>query len=750
MQVLSKTKIGPFLVISSVLTVWTLLAIQPVQAHVYNSAGTPGCSNLPTAADFFGTTGSPVATASITAADADVSVSTKAGATAANSGNTRYVYAKITIPALAAGELRVFDSRNSGGSDVSAASLCRRGSSIASFSKGYSSSKHPTSDAAHSADTAEHETFQIRVPVSPGDEEYIVVIDSEETPGTGVQATTPGTIAVAFHGAIESTAPLLGRQGALDAGEVESRTIAITAPGLLTLETTGSTDTVGTFGNNPEVESGGSSGNFKMVLPVEVSTGATLLVEGQTPSTTGSYTLNMDFEVAMNNAANDLGTPADNSVINVADRPTWTGTAIATDDTTLQIDGRSDADYFVFDVADDLMGFLTIEATNATGATQHSDTAGTLYGPNGQIATASSGGGGNHFKFRVPVVEMTPYLVKVTGSTGMYALSFTFDSATLQGTSASTPDATATLDCPDSATTNDPHEICARGTRLQQERDRYQITVTEPGTLYVHTTGATDTVGTLYGPDGGQIATDDNGGQGNNFRIAARVNPGLHIVEVRGQTADTQGVYGLVTNFIAGDGGPVTPGTGDGNVERLQAEVTRLQNELNACREPVATNATGELENPSGGGYRSGIGLISGWVCAAEEVEVRIFNVRGVRIRTLNVAYGTIRPDVPLSGRCTNPNAGFGMTYNFNLLPEGMYTIRAYADGTDNQIGTDQTFEVVHLTAFEATDEDRFLRLPDDVQARGECVVKDFPAAGEDTYLKWEQSIQNFVIEDAG
>ena len=33
MQTLLKTKIGPFLVISSVLALWTLLAAQPVQAH---------------------------------------------------------------------------------------------------------------------------------------------------------------------------------------------------------------------------------------------------------------------------------------------------------------------------------------------------------------------------------------------------------------------------------------------------------------------------------------------------------------------------------------------------------------------------------------------------------------------------------------------------------------------------------------------------------------------------------------------
>ena len=57
MQTLLKTKIGPFLVISSVLAIWTLLAAQHVQAH---KPDTPTCSGLPTAEDFFdGTTKLP-------------------------------------------------------------------------------------------------------------------------------------------------------------------------------------------------------------------------------------------------------------------------------------------------------------------------------------------------------------------------------------------------------------------------------------------------------------------------------------------------------------------------------------------------------------------------------------------------------------------------------------------------------------------------------------------------------------------
>ena len=263
----------------------------------------------------------------------------------------------------------------------------------------------------------------------------------------------------------------------------------------------------------------------------------------------------------------------------------------------------ADEDYFLF-TPDTAAVFLTIAATNDTGASRHSNTAGTLYGPDGEIARDTDSGAGNHFSFRVPVDNME-YLVKVTGTTGQYALSFTPESATAQGTSFAS-DPIATVECAndntDDGTGNAPNEICARGSRLQQERDRFLIDIVASGSLYVHTTGAIDTVGTLYGPDGGQIATDDNSGQGNNFSIAAQVNPGLHIVEVRGQNANTEGAYGLVTNFIAGDGGPTTPGTGDD----LQAEIDRLQGLLNECRAGVETDARGNLDDPNSVGVNTG------------------------------------------------------------------------------------------------------------------------------------------------
>ncbi len=177
----------------------------------------------------------------------------------------------------------------------------------------------------------------------------------------------------------------------------------------------------------------------------------------------------------------------------------------------------------------------------------------------------------------------------------------------------------------------------------------------------------------------------------------------------------------------------------------LQDEVTRLEDQV----APVTVDATGNLGNPPNDGVRSGIGLISGWVCAANSVQIRI-SAPGFSTIRLNAAYGTSRPDVPENSNCDNADAGFGMTYNFNHLPEGTYTIGAYADGL-TRIGSARTFEVVHLVdfatanlvPFDTSATDRFLR-----GLKGECRADDFPEMGDKTILEWEQSIQNFVISD--
>ena len=795
MQTALKTKIGPFLVISSVLAVWTLLAAQHVRAHTTNLTN-PSCSGLP--ADTFLAAANTAGIDQSNAGTVLTATTPKQGTDLTDEGDRDFFYAKITVPPLTAGELRVFDT----GAGPSDAVLCHgsspRVTSRATYrshdqssavtsatnaadaageaqvaadaaadtaagvsgtdaelnsarstaSSALSTARSRLSSAASALDAAAralrntanaalttaakdaagaaarraelaaqvartahadntgtppsnpsaqqrldavvaalravadalsgspgtadapgpaeqeldqaamtlgeaagigHSSFKIRADVQPGDISYILVASANAAP----------TLAVAFHGAISTNGSL---SGAASAGNQSSTEILVTAPGLLTLETTGTTDTMGALDNNDGVEiahadSGGSGGNFKLYAPVTADTDAyTLYVEGQTDTTSIDYGLEMDFQVAMGQIAS-----VTEGAATLAAGPDWGALALA-DDTfgSPAIQERSDTDYFVFTIGENTAGLLTVQAGD--GATSPaSDTTGTLYGPPGVEIASATDGNGRHFRVRAPAQAMDTYAVEVDGTVGSYMLTVRLDA--VEGTNgAALPVTGSTNEMADGNCNPDSSfQICPPTGRNPAEREHHLLEVTQAGALYIHSTGGTDTIGTLFGPDGSQLATDDNSGQGNNFRLAVQVTPGLYLLEVRGKDANTRGAYELVTNFVAGADPtdptdpttPTTPGTGD-DVEALRARIAQLENELDECREPVATDARGSLDNPSGAeAFRSGIGVISGWVCAAEEVTVEI--LRGGVVRKPSpprmVRAGPIRSGAVVTGR---------------------------------------------------------------------------------------------------
>ena len=812
MQALLKTKIGPFLVISSVLAVWTLLAAQPVQAHSNTEAlPAPSCGGLPTAEGFFTDEETAVL-------PSETSARTEKG-TGSTGGNAKFYYARITAPALTAGNLSVttnaspsdavlcgrqegnvtsrtnYAAHNSAESAAAAATraqtaaqtaadnsstessakralrtaasalrsaasaltnvataLRNAGNTSAAATDATDASADATADATAAATAADqspstetgalrtaatdlghaatalgkaagafHGAFAINTVISSGDEEYVVVV------AVPAGADVP-ILNVTFKGVTATTADA---QNGQDGGSFTRNNQRIThtlmttdnTPGLLTVHTMGSAvRTKGTLetGGTMVATDEGSGGNFKMVSPVKGGVPYALHVDGQTRGERGDYGLRIEFGVA--------------SPLTIGTSPT---------DTMLE-PGR--ADYLFFSIAAGTYNFLTVQTQKHADVTTATDTTGALFSQKGLVVTDTGSGTGNNFLFRVPVAP-GDYIVEVKGASastkGKYVL------------------ATSTVDAPSQGTA--PDSIMeTTGTTIASAAavNPHSITVAKAGTLQVKTTEtAIDTVGVLYGPDGRQLATDDNSGADKNFLITEYVEAGQYIVTVEGQSRSATGAYTLVVNFVEGADidvtTPTTPGTG-GDGTDLQAQVTQLQNDLAACRGTVVTDATGYLENPPDGGVRSGIGVISGWVCATEEVEVEIRRTPNVLVDTLTVAYGTERPDT--EGRCRDTNNGFGMTYNFNHLPAGEYTMTAYADD-DEQIGAPQIFEVVHLVdfqrdnlePFETDADDRFLRNLEDLEReRRTCIVEDFPTPGQGVWLKWEQSTQNFVIEDAG
>ena len=161
---------------------------------------------------------------------------------------------------------------------------------------------------------------------------------------------------------------------------------------------------------------------------------------------------------------------------------------------------------------------------------------------------------------------------------------------------------------------------------------------------------------------------------------------------------------------------------------------------------PAGTNragvaGVGYLENPGPNSFQSGIGVVSGWVCEAETVEIVFETAQGGVLRS-EAAYGTERADTALPRKdgtllCGDTANGFGLLFNWNLLGAGEHTVVALVD--EEELGR----AVVRVTTVGEGAEEEFLR-----EVEGECVVEDFPMVGETVTLEWQQNSQNFVITD--
>ena len=130
------------------------------------------------------------------------------------------------------------------------------------------------------------------------------------------------------------------------------------------------------------------------------------------------------------------------------------------------------------------------------------------------------------------------------------------------------------------------------------------------------------------------------------------------------------------------------------------------------------------LENPAPGSIKSGVGVVSGWICDADELEVS-FN-QGAR---QFVPYGSERTDT--ASVCGDTDNGFGLLINYNNLGDGPHTVTLYADG---EVATHVQFNVRTL----GTD---FLR---GLTGQGSVELSD----GRHVALQWQETIQGFTITD--
>ena len=83
----------------------------------------------------------------------------------------------------------------------------------------------------------------------------------------------------------------------------------------------------------------------------------------------------------------------------------------------------------------------------------------------------------------------------------------------------------------------------------QGDIDYFRFSLRDEGTTTISTTGRTDTLGTLINNSGNFIATNDDGGSGENFSIARKLNPGTYYIVVSSSSNKETGKYSLRVNF---------------------------------------------------------------------------------------------------------------------------------------------------------------------------------------------------------
>ena len=137
-------------------------------------------------------------------------------------------------------------------------------------------------------------------------------------------------------------------------------------------------------------------------------------------------------------------------------------------------------------------------------------------------------------------------------------------------------------------------------------------------------------------------------------------------------------------------------------------------------------NGRAILENPAPDSHQSGISVISGWACDAEEIVIEIDDM------SFTAAYGTMREDT--QEVCGDTDNGFSFLWNWSNNGDGEHTVRALSDGVEFGTAT------VTVTTFGT----EFLR---EAQGSSIHILDNFPTTVEETWVRWYQSLQNFVIQ---
>ena len=349
-------------------------------------------------------------------------------------------------------------------------------------------------------------------------------------------------------------------------GEEDVYRVAVTGSGTLTVWSTGITDVYGYLlsSSGSELASnddGGQGRNFQIGHSVSAGT-YYVRVRHYDSTETGDYTVHSSFTASSSSGGGSggsgSGSGSGGSGSGGSSSGSGSGSSSVSWEYTLPLNGSSSdsidsgGEEDVYRIAVTGSGTLTVQSTGST------DTYGELLSSTGSVLTSDNNGGqSSNFRLAYRVTAGT-YYVRVrhnnqTTGTGSYTVRNTFGHARpLNFEEYSLPQNGGSIS----------DSISPAG-----DEDLFRIYVLGSGTLTLYSSGSTDTYGELLSLTGSVLASDNNGGQSNNFRLSQSVNSGIYLLRVRHNNRLTgTGGFTVHSSFsTSSTGGGSTSGSGSGS-----------------------------------------------------------------------------------------------------------------------------------------------------------------------------------------
>ena len=145
---------------------------------------------------------------------------------------------------------------------------------------------------------------------------------------------------------------------------------------------------------------------------------------------------------------------------------------------------------------------------------------------------------------------------------------------------------------------------------------------------------------------------------------------------------------------------------------------------------PSLASAQSAIDNPPTNvtSNRSGGTFIGGWHCDAETAAIRVRFTSSEGAIEATAASGTSRADTV--SVCGDANNGFGLSWNWNIFPDGLVTLEFLADGV---IFATAQVNVISLGG-------------ELISADASCTLSDFPQAGDTAVFEWSTGAQQLQL----